>query len=237
MARSSTWASAEDTRSTVSSTPRGKPGSRAAVRPGSSRNTSGVAPGAASRVAWSTSRVRVATALAATGKARSAGTPTACRARPSVTGPVSWTLNGATRPAMAARNALRLTNGSWSRPPPSGRSGSTAASSTSREPSGSTSTPAMPHAAWGIMPSTAARRGSVGAAGSRGWRSRTNAMASSTSRWGRLPTADASPIGRSTSLMVPPPAAPRSWSPDSPHSAVAPSEIATRGPHRQISCP
>ena len=51
MAPPSTTASADDTRSSVSSTPSGNPGSSAAVRPGSSRNSSGVAPGAARRAA------------------------------------------------------------------------------------------------------------------------------------------------------------------------------------------
>ena len=82
----------------MSSTPSGNPGSSAAVRPGSSRNISGVAPGAASAGGPQHRVVRALTALAATAKARSPGTPTACSAKPSVTGPVSWILNGATPP-------------------------------------------------------------------------------------------------------------------------------------------
>ena len=79
-----------------------------------------------------------------------------------------------------------------------------------------TCTPSMPHATWGIIPSTADRRGSDGAAGRRGWRSRTNATARSASSCGRLPTVEGSPMGRSTSLMAPPPAVLPRWSLEPP---------------------
>ena len=97
--------------------------------------------------------------------------------------------------------------------------------------------PAIPHAACGIMPSTGETGGAATArpAAAAGVSS-TNATASAASSCGRLPIADASPIGRRTSLMAPPPAVPRCLSKEPPLDRM-PSEIATGRRHRQISGP
>ena len=71
---------------------------------------------------------------------------------PSVTGPVSWSLIGARRPATAPRKARSPTKGSPSIPAVvSGARGSSIGSSSSSDPSGSTRMPLMPHAAWAII--------------------------------------------------------------------------------------
>ena len=88
---------------------------------------------------------------------------------PSVTGPVSCSLIGARRPATAPRKARSPTNGSPSMPAVvSGVRGSSIGSSRASEPSGSTCTPAMPHAACATIRSMPERFGSDGAAGKRG---------------------------------------------------------------------
>ena len=99
----STAARTLDTRSMVRFGSSGKPRAIAAVRPGSSTNTTSGAIGAVSRAALTSARARARTAVPATANARRAGTPRVCRAMPSVTGPVSWSLMGPCRPGHRAQ--------------------------------------------------------------------------------------------------------------------------------------
>ena len=137
MAWGSRVASALDTRSIVRFGSSGKSACMAAVRPGSSTNTTSGAIGAVSCAAATSVRARARTAEPATAKARPAGTPRLSSAMPRVTGPVSWSLIGVRRPATAPRKARRPTNGSPSMPAVvSGARGSSIGSSSSSEPSG-----------------------------------------------------------------------------------------------------
>ncbi len=225
----STAASARDTRSSVSSTPSGKPGSRAAVRPGSSRNSTSVASGALARAAASTS------------PHPGVDRPLGDRERP-----VRGHADGVQRQAQRhGARELDLERGGAPRrgdeerpqagerlarsmPPSNGASGSTAASSTSNEPSGSTRHPDdAPRGLGDHALDRRPRRERRAPPAASGWLPSASSTASSTSPCGRLPTADATPTAdRSFSWRR----HPRHHSLDtlSPHSTERPpTEIAT----------
>ncbi len=124
-------------------------------------------------------RARSSTACLATRKATSSSSPAIDSARPSVTGPVSWTLIGAVRRLTASRNARRVWNGSPSRVRVGERRlGVDRGDGRSRaRPVRRAATPRIPQAAWAIIPSNGDRCGRVGAAGRSAWVASTNCTA------------------------------------------------------------
>ena len=121
---------------------------------------------------------------------------------------MSWSLNGAVRPATAVEEGPQADERLVVEPAVERQLG---VDRRPRRPAASRraarSTPAMPQAAWGIIPSTAARRGSDGAAGSRGWllEGERDRLVDVVVR--QAADADARPTGSEDApLMVPPPA-------------------------------